>query len=247
MMRRTLAASWPFLLLLALWQGWIALARVPVIVAPAPAAVAADLAAHAGTYAAEGGITLAVALAGLALGSLLAVAAAVLTWFFPAMSAPVAAPVLLAQATPVVAVVPVLARLLGYDERAVLAAAVLITVFPTFVLVSAGLRAVPAGASELFRALGARRPARLLLLALPSAVPNLLAALRIAAANCVLAALIAEYLMGTRGLGHLFASAAGELDTERAWGAALVATAISAGGYLAARQAERTLGRRFTA
>jgi NitT/TauT family transport system permease protein len=242
---RLLAGWWPFVLLLAAWQGWIALDRVQQIVAPSPAAVAAELARNPALYGSEAVATLAVAIAGLATGVALACALAVATWFSPFATGALTLPALLVQSTPLVALLPVVARLLGYDERAVVASAALITVFPSFVLVAAGLRALPRGADEVFAALGAGRRARLVLLAIPSGVPSLLVALRIAAPASVLAALIAEYLMGTSGLGQLFAVAEGQLDTARAWTAALVATALSVAAYLAARRAESVWGRRF--
>ncbi len=244
-MARALAAWWPFVLLLAGWQAWISFGRVQQIVAPSPAAVAAELARHPALYAGEAGATLSVALAGLAIGIALACALAVATWFSPFATGALTLPALLIQSTPVVALLPLVARLLGYDQRAVVAAAVLITLFPSFVLIASGLHATPPGSADVFAALGASRRARLRLLAIPAAVPNVLVAARIAAPASVLAALIAEYLMGTSGLGQVFALAEGQLDTARAWTAALVATALSVGAYLTARRAESALGSRF--
>jgi NitT/TauT family transport system permease protein len=107
------------------------------------------------------------------------------------------------------------------------------------------MRATPPGADGVFDALGSSRGTRLLRLALPSAVPNLLVAIRIAAANSILAALIAEYLIGTVGLGRLFADAQSQSLTPRAWAASLVATALSVAAYALARRLER-LGKNFT-
>ncbi len=98
----------------------------------------------------------------------------------------------------------------------------------------------------MFAALGATRSARLFLLALPAAVPSALVALRIAAANSILAALVAEYLIGQTGLGRLFADAQSQFLTSRSWAASLVATVISVGAYAAARYLER-YGKRFAA
>ncbi len=176
---------------------------------------------------------------------MLACALAVATWFSPFATGALTLPALLVQSTPLVALLPVVARLLGYDVRAVVASAVLITVFPSFVLVASGLRALPPGSADVFAAMGAGRRARLVLLALPAAVPNVLVAVRIAAPGAILAALIAEYLIGTSGLGQLFALAEGQLDTARAWAAALVATALSVAAYLAARRVESVVGSRF--
>ncbi len=238
--------SWPVLLLLAAWQVWIVAGHVPAIVAPAPAAVLAELAANPQLYLTSAGATIGVALAGLIIGTLLGVALAVTMWLTPFAAGAMTFPALLVQSTPLVAMLPVFARLLGYGEQTVVAAATAITFLPTFVLVAAGLRTTPPGADAVFDALGSSRAARLMRLAIPAAVPSLLVAMRIAAANSILAALIAEYLIGTYGLGRLFADAQSEMLTPRAWAASLVATVLSVAAYAVARRFER-LGERFTA
>ncbi len=238
--------SWPVLLVLIAWQVWIVAAHVPPIVAPAPAAVVRELAGDPALYAGAAASTIGVALVGLVAGTLLGIALAVAIWLTPFAAGAITFPALLVQSTPLVAMLPVIARLLGYGEQTVVAAAIAITFLPTFVLVAAGLRATPPGAEGVFDALGSSRITRLWRLALPSAVPSLLVAIRIAAANSILAALIAEYLIGTFGLGRLFADAQSQFLTPRAWAASLVATALSVAAYAAARRLER-LGVRFTA
>ncbi len=230
-----------------LWQGWVWLGRVPAIVMPTPFAVARELATHPGFYLREGGETLAVALVGLAAGVLGGIVLAALAWFSPYASAALTWPALLIQATPIVALMPVLARVMGYDIRTVIASAALITLFPALALAAAGLRALPRGSGDVFTVLGASRIARLRLLALPAAVPSLLVALRISSANCILAALVAEYLMGTSGLGRDFALAEGSFHLPVAWAAALVATALSTGAFLLSRRIETFVGRMFQA
>ncbi len=242
---RVADTTWPVVLLLIAWQVWIIAGRVPPLVAPAPGAVLAELGADPSLYAAAAAATISVAIAGLVLGTLLGIALAVAIWLTPFAAGAMTFPALLVQSTPLVAMLPVIARLLGYGEQTVVAAATLITFLPTFVLVGAGLRDTPPGTDALFDALGSTRATRLARLALPAAVPNLLVAIRIAAANSILAALIAEYLIGTVGLGRLFADAQSQLLTPRAWAASLVATALSVAAYTAARRLER-YGKHFT-
>jgi NitT/TauT family transport system permease protein len=245
--RGFLSRNWPFLAVLAIWQLWVTAARVPAIVMPAPLAVAAELVRDPGLYLREGSLTLFAAALGLAIGTVLAALIAVLAWSSPLVTGALTLPALLVQSTPVVALLPVLSRVLGYDRRTIVAATVLITFFPTLVLIASGLRALPAGSDALFATLGAGRFARLRLLALPAAIPNLLTALRISSANCMLAAIVAEYLMGTSGLGRLFAVAQSTFDTERAWAACVVATAVSVAAFLATRRLELIGGERFRA
>jgi NitT/TauT family transport system permease protein len=236
---RLMQVAWPALALLVLWQTWIAAAHVSPVIAPSPAAVAVELVTHPLPYAQATVATAAVAVAGLAIGMSFAIVAAAGAWLTPVGDVVLTLPALVVQSTPIVALLPVLARLLGYGEPAVVASAAAITFLPTFVLVGAGLRRTPPGAGELFGVLGSSRWQRLTLLALPSAFPNMLTALRIAAANSVLAALVAEFLMGQTGLGNMLADAQSQLLTAQAWSASFVATMVSVAAFAGARAIER--------
>jgi NitT/TauT family transport system permease protein len=70
-------------------------------------------------------------------------------------------------------------------------------------------------------------------------------ALRIAAGHAVLAAMVAEYLMGTAGLGYLFGETKADFSMERAFGATVVATAVSMAFFIAAIAAERWVKERW--
>lgn len=242
-MTRIVSLGWPLAVLLAAWQFWIVGAHVPPIVAPSPAAVAVELWSHPILYLGAAASTAGVALAGLVAGMALGIALALAVWLTPFAAGLLTLPALLVQSTPMIALLPVIARLLGYGEPTVVAAAALITFLPTFVFVGAGLLAAPPGTDAVFTALGSSRFARLRYLAVPAAMPNALLALRVAAANSVLAALVAEYLMGVVGLGRMFADAQQQLLTAEAWAASLLATALSVGAYALARRAERVGGR----
>ncbi len=237
-MSRIASLGWPILVLLVLWQCWIVGAHVPAIVAPAPAAVLAELARDPALYARAAVQTFSVAACGLLGGVILGIAFATAIWLLPFAAGAMTFPALLVQSTPLVAMLPIIARLFGYGEQTVVVSAIVITFLPTFVLVSAGLRTPPPGAEALFTVLGSTRTARLRRLALPAAIPSMLTAARIAAANSILAALIAEYLIGQSGLGRLFADAQSQMLTSRAWAASFVATALSVGAYAAARRLE---------
>jgi len=242
---RFASLAWPFVFLLALWQGWIVFGHVPNIVAPSPAAVVLELVAHPALYLSAAAATSGVALAGLCIGLAVGIALAIAVWLTPFAAGALTLPALLVQSTPLVALLPVIARVLGYGEQTVITAAALITFLPTFVFVGAGLLNTPPGTDAVFAALGSSRPARLRLLALPAAMPSVLMALRVAAAGSLLAALVAEYLIGQSGLGRMFADAQTQLLTAQAWAASLVATALSVSAYALARRAER-FGQRFS-
>jgi ABC-type nitrate/sulfonate/bicarbonate transport system permease component len=237
---------WGVLLVLVAWQLWVVIGRFNVIVMPTPLAVVDDLLTHPGVYLANVGITLAVALFGLVAGMAVGTGLAVAAWFSPVAAGLLNPLTVLFSSVPVVALIPVIARLLGYDTSTVLAIVVIITFFPSFVFASSGLRAPPPGSEDLFRVLGASRLDLLRRLALPAAMPNLAIAFKLASAHAILAAMVAEFLMGTTGLGYLFAKTKSDFQMEQAFGASAVATIISATAFLAAGWVEKRVRDRYS-
>lgn len=243
---RIIEDYWGILLLLFAWQAWVVVNSFNPIVMPTPTAVLNDLVSYPMVYLSNVGITLAVAVFGLIAGMAVGTGLAVAAWFSPIASGLLNPLTVLFSSVPVVALIPVIARLLGYDTSTVLAIVVIITFFPSFVFASSGLRQSPPGSEDLFRVLGASRFDLLRRLALPAAMPNLAIAFKLAAAHAILAAMVAEFLMGTTGLGYLFAKTKSDFQTEQAFGASLVATAISASAFLAAGWVEKKVRERYT-
>lgn len=244
-LRRALARYWGVALVLLLWQGWVTAFQLNAIVLPQPRDVLGELLGNPGVYLSGGAQTLAVAAGGLALGMALGTLVAILAWASPLLGGMLTPLGLVFSSIPVIALIPIVARLMGYDIRTVLAIVVLISFLPAFVFTAAGLRALPAGSADLFRVFGAGPWARFARLVLPSAVPSWMIALRIAAPNAILAAMLAEYMMGTSGLGYLFRASAEDFGTERALGTSVVATMVSVLLFSAALAAERAVARRW--
>jgi NitT/TauT family transport system permease protein len=235
--------SWGILAILLAWQLWVSLAGLNTIVMPSPLDVLGDLAKDPAVYAGAAAQTLLLAAIGLVLGMAFGTALALLCWLSRILAGLLTPLGIVFASVPVVALIPVLARIFGYDQKTVLAIVVIISFFPAFVFTGAGLRALPPGSDDLFRVLGARTFRRLWLLAIPAAIPDWAVAFRLGAANAILAAMVAEFLMGTSGLGHLFHAARTDLAMERALGASLIATVISVTGFLLASRVEQAARR----
>lgn len=230
-MRRLLAQSWGLILLLLAWQAWVSATGFNAIVMPTPGEVATDLTGNPGAYLGPAAATLGIAILGTVCGLALGFAFALASWASRVVGGLLLPLGLIFSSIPVVCLIPVLARILGYGEQTVAAIVVVLTFFPAFIYTSGGLRATPPNAEDLFKVLGARRPILLLRLALPAAVPNMVTALRIAAAQSIIAAMVGEFLMGATGLGHLFVVTHQDLQMDRAVGAALVAALMSTLSY----------------
>jgi ABC-type nitrate/sulfonate/bicarbonate transport system permease component len=226
-MRRLIVQLWPVFLLLLLWQVWVSAAGYNSIVLVPPGAVVSDLLRHPGAYLVPVLHTLAFALGGLSLGLAAGVLLALAAWLSELIGGLTTPFALLLSSTPVVCLIPIIARLFGYDSRSELIAVAVMTLFPSFVYCSTGLRQLPAMSRDVLFVLHASRWQNLRLLALPAALPALATALRVGATFSVLVALLAEYLMQTGGLGTLFAVTMQQFHLARALGASALAMALS--------------------
>ena len=237
---------WTVAALIVAWWAWAELNGYNKIVVPTPGAVVAEVVGHTGAYLPDLAATLVTSLAGLVAGMALGALLAVVVWssrVLAGMATPVA---MIMRSVPVVALIPIISTIFGYGWTTVWVITTVVTFFPAFVFVGARLREPPPGTSDVFAVLGASRRTVLVRLLAPHAIPGVLVALRLSASSAVLAAMLAEYLMGVRGLGTVFAQAISFYQVERAWGAALVATVVSVACFVAARATERWGLARFT-
>lgn len=244
--RRLIAGLWPFIAVVAVWQLWVSLGHVSAVVAPSPETVASTLYHNRGLLGTELKYTAGDAALGLVVGMALGIALAVGVWASSLLSGLVTPGALLVQSFPIVAMIPIIARVMGYDVKTVITIVIIISFFSTFVLTRAGLDRQPAGAEDVFRVIGANRRSVLLRLALPSAIPNVFIALRLTATNCILSALVGEFLMGTHGLGYVIALSEGEGQLPMAFAAAALAAIISIAAFLAASSLELRVGRKWS-
>ncbi|AJE46665.1 ABC transporter permease [Plastorhodobacter daqingensis] len=244
-LRTGISRYWGVILVLGIWQLWVSVTGVNAIVMPRPLDVLRDLVGNPSVYLHNGGQTLGLAVAGLAAGMALGTLIAAVAWFSRLLSGMLVPLAMIFSSIPVVALIPVIARILGYNLTTVFAIIVIISFFPAFVFTSAGLRALPRGSEDLFHVLGANKMSKFLHLVLPAAVPNWMIALRLAAPSAILSAMVAEFLMGQSGLGYLFRQSAGDFDTERAFGTSVVATMISVISFTLSLQAERRVSARW--
>jgi ABC-type nitrate/sulfonate/bicarbonate transport system permease component len=245
MIRRIGSQGWGLLLIFALWQLWVMASHYNSIVIVSPAAVARDIVLHPLIYLGPALLTMSFALSGLAAGMMLGLVLAIAAWRSEILSSAISPAALLLSSTPVVCLIPLLARIFGYQSKTEFVTVAIMTFFPGFVFSSKGLRTLPPGSSEFFTVLAATRGQRLVWLALPAALPGIAVALRIGAAYSVMVTMISEYLMQSGGLGNMFALTSQAFQTERAWGASLVAMTLSVALYTAAGAAETRIRNRY--
>jgi NitT/TauT family transport system permease protein len=247
--RRLLAglvhAVWPIALVLAGWAAWVQLGDLPPAVAPAPADVLTFIVQQPGGFVRDALDTVLVVAGGLALGTVGGALLAALSWFSPLARSVISGPALITQCLPVATISPVLARVFGYNTSTIVIITALIAFFPVLVFTTAGLRQTPPGSDDLFVVFGASRWQRFWRLAAPAAVPRLLVALRLSVVAAVVGAMLAQWIMGTSGLGYRLVVAQAAFRTSEAWAASLVAIVLSVVLYSLVAVLCRRAQRRF--
>ena len=206
-------------------EAWTRLANVPTYIFPAPSAVLAKLFGDAGYFAVHGAVTVVEAAAGFVLGSAIAVALGVAMSYSRAAERTLLPIALLVKVTPVVAVAPLFVIWFGFGSGPKVLIAALITFFPVMVNTLIGLRSVSPGALDFLRSLDASDMEILLKLRVPSALPYLFAAFRIAVPLSVIGAVVGEWFTGDRGLGSVIIVAHNNIDMPTLF-AAVVTLAI---------------------
>jgi NitT/TauT family transport system permease protein len=127
------------------------------------------------------------------------------------------------QTVPIIAIAPLLVIWFGFDIKAVIASAFIVSVFPVIASALNGLLSVDPALIDLFRLYGASRTATLFKLRLPYAMPNILTGLRISSGAAVIGAIVGEFITGG-GLGGLIQVARQQRQINKVFATLLVAS-----------------------
>lgn len=105
------------------------------------------------------------------------------------------------QVTPIVSIAPLVLIWVGIDhvDRALVIIAWLAAFFPILANMSAGLRATDSNLEDLFTLYGANRWQRFWRLSWPTALPYLLASLKVSGGLALIGAVVAEFVAGSGG------------------------------------------------
>ncbi|MDP9273204.1 MAG: ABC transporter permease [Chloroflexota bacterium] len=116
-----------------------------------------------------------------------------------------------AQATPILALAPLIALWFGTGLASKVIICALIVFFPVAVATMVGIRSVDGELLEMGRAFRASRAQVVTLLEIPGALPSIFGGLRVGATLAVIGAIIGEWAGGQTGLGVLINLARGSL------------------------------------
>jgi len=192
---------------IVLWQLVVWAFKIPTFMAPSPVDVVFALRDNAATLTRNFLPTLLEAVLGFIFGNLVAIMLAI--WFVHSKVAekafyPIA---VFVKAIPIIALAPILVLIFGNGITPKIIIAGLICFFPTLVNMVQGLRSAPPAMLDLMRVLSASQSEILWKVRIPSSLPFLFAALKIAATSSVMGAIVAEWIGSSFGLGALIIEA----------------------------------------
>ena len=232
-MKRLLDILFPLLLgvaLLALWEAIVAARQIPVYVLPAPSAIAAAFTDNFTSLMASLLATLKVTAIAFVAALVAGVGMAILFSQSRLAERALYPYAVILQVTPVVAIAPLILIWVGFDrvEMALVLIAALVAFFPILSNTTLGLKSADFNLLDLVRLYGASRWQILWRLQLPTAIPYLLGALKIAGGLALIGAVVAEFVAGSgtaTGLAWRIIEAGNRLQ---------IATMFAALGLLAA-------------
>jgi NitT/TauT family transport system permease protein len=141
---------------------------------------------------------------GIAIGSLIAVSKTVSEHLDPLINA--------LYATPLIALSPIFILVLGIEMASKVAMVFLLAVFPILINTTAGIRSTDDSLVEAARSFGASRTEIFRLVLLPSALPFIVAGLRLGIGRGIVAIFVGELFGAREGIGYLIAISSQTFD-----------------------------------
>jgi NitT/TauT family transport system permease protein len=184
---------------LALWEFLVRHFNVPVFVLPAPSAIWIALVENFGSLIVSLWATFVVTVEAFVLAVIGGVALAILFSQSRMVENALYPYAVILQVTPVVAITPLILIWVGYDriDLVQVIIAFIVAFFPILSNTTLGLKSADHNLIDLFRLYGANRWQILVRLQLPTALPNLLGAMKIAAGLALIGAITAEFIAGS--------------------------------------------------
>ena len=225
------------------WELYCRISGISPLILPAPSRISVvfmQVALDPGTLH-HAGVTLGETLAGFGLAVVFGVVIGWVIAISPLMERALHPFIVASQVVPKVALVPLFVLWFGFGSTSKIFVAAVIAFFPVMVNTALGLRSVDPGHSDVFRALRASLPQRIMLLQIPSALPAILAGMEMAIVLATIGAVVGEYLGGSEGLGYLTIATMNAFQTDQLFVLIIILTLMGFFLYLAMAGLKRAL------
>ena len=242
---RTRAVDWipaivVFCAAIVVWQVSIDVFNIQKFLLPKPASIASAFYTQRSLLWSAGWLTLKEALGGFVIGGLLGIAFAVVLARFRRLAAALLPIAIAANAIPIIAFSPIFNA--WFDPLSLsprMATAAVLCFFPVFVNTLRGLTSVRPSQVELMRSYAAGELEIFRRVRVPTALPFVFAALKVATVLAMIGAIVSDYFGTFGSLGITIKNSVSLFDFETAWAAILTASILGVLMYVAVAVVER--------
>ena len=183
---------------------------------------------------------------GFVLGSGAAIAAALVLARFRGFGTALMPYFIAASAIPIIAFAPIFNAWFGIEKGSKIAIAAVLCFFPVLVNTLRGLTSVQPAQIELMRSYAAGNVEIFRRVRIPTSLPFVFSALKVASVLAMIGAIVGEYFGGSQEqLGIVIKNAAALFQFETAWAAIVVACVLGIAFYLAVSLAELLVMRAY--
>lgn len=216
MLKHSWMMSWLLgVVFLLAWEGWVVVNQSSPLVLPAPSVVVVSLlqGLSSGYLWPHILSTLSAVLMGFLLGSAMGFLGGLLLGELTGLRGVVMPFVVASQVIPKLALAPLFIVWFGFGSLPIIVMTALICFFPLLENTAAAIRQTDSKQLELFRMLRASRWQTLWHLKVPAGRVTIYAGLRVAVVLAWVGAVVAEFIVASKGLGALIIAAQGSMDT----------------------------------
>lgn len=225
--------------ILLAWESGVRFFGVPPYIAPAPSDVAATLSQESELLLRNFWPTLFESVLGFLIGNLIAISVAIAFVHNKSVEKAFYPLAVFINTIPILAIAPILVLIFGNGLLAKVVIAALICFFPTLVNMTRGLQAVSPQTLELARILSASKWEIFWKIRLPSSLPYLFSALKIASTTCVIGAIVGEWVGADVGLGALIIDATFNFRSALLYATVFVSSGLAVLLFTAVTMTER--------
>jgi NitT/TauT family transport system permease protein len=214
-------------ILIAAWKLLVTGLRINPLLFPPPDKVFEEWLEFSNLILYSCAITLVAAVFGFVIATLVGIGLAVAVVYSPPLRAVILSSVVAINATPKVAVTPILVIWLGIGLESKIALAFLLSFFPVLINAVRGLSDIPNDLLNLYRLMQASPLQVFRKVRLPSALPGIFDGLKIALPISMIGAVAAEFVAARQGIGYQIVIAYANFNSEFVF-AAVITIAILA-------------------
>jgi len=229
------------LLLVGIWEGVCRAFHIPIWLLPSPSAIVNRLIQFLPLLLYHAYVTFYESILGFIVGVALAVPISIAIAYSRMLQNTIYPILLVFQTVPKVAIAPIIVLWFGLGLESKIVIAFLVSFFVIVVNLTTGFLTAPPELIDIVRLLNASKTQIFLKIRLPYAMPFFFSGLKSAITLSIVGAVIGEFVASSEGLGYVILAAAPQLDTDIAFAAIFLLSAIGLALFGAMHILERTL------